>query len=51
MLKRTSKDWASQILKDLSDIGIDPNLTEIRLVKEDKWKELLKKQTTENALI
>ena len=51
MLTRKTKDWASQILKDLSDFGIDPNLEEIRLVKEDKWKELIKNKTTENALI
>ena len=50
LLTRKNKDWASQIIKDLSDFKINRTMDEIRLIKEETWKSIIKSKATENAL-
>ena len=51
MQTRNFKDWASQILKYLIDFKIDSTIDEIRLIKEETWKSIIKSKATENALL
>ena len=50
MDSRKSKDWCTQILKDLIEYGIEKSLEEIRVINEDSWKSLVKTKTTDIAL-
>ena len=50
MQTRKFKDWASQILKDLIDFQIDLIIDEIKFIKEETWKSILKSKAAENAL-
>ena len=50
MLTRKNKDWACQILKDLSEFGINQTLSEIRLTKKETWKSMIRSKAIENAL-
>ena len=50
MLTRKKKDWACQILKDLSEFGINQTLSEIRLTKKETWKSMIKSKAIENTL-
>ena len=50
MLTRKSKDWASQIVKDLSEFGIQKSLYDISLIREESWKSVVKTKTPEIAL-
>ena len=50
MKSRKSKDLCTQILKDLIEFGIEKSLEEIRVIKEDSWKSLVKTKTTDIAL-
>ena len=45
-----NKDWASQVLKDLIDLGIEYSIKEIGSFKEEIWKSMVKTKTTESAL-
>ena len=47
---RKSKDWASQVIKDLSKFGITLTLEEIRLVPKEAWKSRIKTKSIELAL-
>ena len=50
MQTRKFKDWASQILKDLIDFRIYSTIDEIKFIKEETWKSILKSKAAENAL-
>ena len=50
METRKNKDWASQVLKDLIDLGIEYSIKEIGSFKEEIWKSMVKTKTTESAL-
>ena len=47
---RKQKDWATQILKDLSDFEISSTLSEIKNISEENWKMSVKIKTHKNAL-
>ena len=47
---RKSKDWSTQIVKDLIELDIEMTFEEIRLIKEDSWKSLVKSKSTHYAL-
>ena len=47
---RKNKDWASQIIKDLEEYEIEVNMAEIRTIKEESWKSLIKENTQSIAL-
>ena len=47
---RKSKDWATQILKDLIDFEIDITMEEIQNTPIENWKKSIKIKTTQNAL-
>ena len=46
---KKSKDWASQILKDLSDFDIHISMEEIRNTSEAVWKQQVKKKIFGNC--
>ena len=48
---RKSKDWATRIIKDLFEFGIEIPLEEIMKIPINVWKENVKLKTLENALI
>jgi len=50
METRKSKDWASQVLKDLKDFEIESSIPEIGAFKEENWKSLVKSKATAFAL-
>ena len=43
---RKSKDWATQIVKDLSDFEIELSTEDIKTFKEDAWKTFIKQKST-----
>ena len=45
-----SKDWSTQVLKDLTEFEIRSSFSEIGLLKEENWKSLVKSQSTVCAL-
>ena len=47
---KKSKDWASQILKDLKDFDIETTMEQIRCTSETFWKQQVKKKSLELAL-
>ena len=47
---RKSKDWSTQIVKDLLELDIEKTFEEIRLIEEDSWKSLVKSKSTHYAL-
>ena len=50
MIIRKSKDWSTQIIKDLSEFGIQNTFDEISLITEESWKSVVKTKTSEVAL-
>lgn len=42
---RKPKDWASQIMKDLSDFKIEHSMNEIKMFKEEAWKTFVKEKS------
>ena len=50
MNSRKSKDWATQILKDLNEYEINLTIDEIRNLSKTKWKEIIRVRTKQNAL-
>ena len=47
---RKTKDWATQVLKDITHYQIDFTMEEIRKTPKATWKSLIKKKTIELAL-
>ena len=47
---KKSKDWASQILKDLMEYEIEMTMDEIKSIGHDKWKDIIKSTTKIKAL-
>ena len=45
-----SKDWSTQLLKDLTEFEIRSTFSEIGLIKEENWKSLVKSKSTVCAL-
>ena len=43
---RKPKDWATQIIKDLSDFQIEQSMDEIKTFKEKAWKTFVKQKST-----
>ena len=50
MNTRKSKDWTSQIIKDMKSFKINLSMKEIKNIPEEKWKQLVKTKSIENAL-
>ena len=42
---RTNKDWATRIIKDLNEFGIDISMEEIRNTPNKTWKKSIKDHT------
>ena len=47
---RKSKDWATQVIKDLNNFGINYNFEEIKNMSKVSWKKLVKTKSIEKAL-
>ena len=47
---RKPKDWATRVLKDISDFEIDLQMDEIRKTPANVWKEMVKLKTEDLAL-
>ena len=47
---RKTKDWATQILNDLTEFKIEDSMIEIRNYSIEKWKQSIKTKATTNAL-
>ena len=45
-----SKDWAKQVIMDLSDYDIDLSMDEIQCISELNWKQMMKEKTINKAL-
>ena len=45
-----TKDWATQILKDLKEYDVNLTMDEIRCTPEKMWKKQIKQKSIENAL-
>ena len=48
---RKTKDWATKIIKDLSEFNITMTMNEIQNTSSSAWKEKVKTQTQINALL
>ena len=46
MKTRKSKDWATQILRDLAEFEIDLTMEEIGQIPQQTWKTLIKKENS-----